>query len=103
MTDVTMQLWYNYWERPKIFFPKTSTPHSGVSSLLFNRYWGFTQKHNCRCAMPTISKHPLTLQHRLAKNTFQNSERLVTLYNLVANLSLATVCVAVVVSVSKHP
>jgi len=45
---------YNYWERPKIFFPKSSRPHSGASSQLSNRNQGlFPQKYNCRSVKPT--------------------------------------------------
>jgi len=57
VTDVTMQLWYNYWEGPKIFFPKSSTPHSGVSSLLFNRYYGLFP----RSTTAEVWSRPLTL------------------------------------------
>jgi len=63
MTDVTMQLWYNSWERPNIFFPTSSSPHSGVSSLLFNRYLGFspeTQLPMCE----VDSFQPIPTRHR---------------------------------------
>jgi len=49
-----MQLRYNYWEGPKIFHPTSSRPHSGASSLLFNRYQElFPQTYNCRSVNPT--------------------------------------------------
>jgi hypothetical protein len=61
MTDVTMRLWCNYWEGPNIFFPKSSSPHSGASSLLLNRYLGLFPRSTTADVLSrllSINPHP---------------------------------------------